>query len=156
MSGPTGRPRRASRQSSTTPTSDSSSSPLARTGSTSANNRTLPELSAPELVRYAAITAELERRDHVERLALVIDPPAHLTAALGTVPERLDARERWQQTAGHIERYRDHYGITDPERALGEHPQALRQRSDRRQLRPEIQHDRESLTRDPDRGRELE
>jgi len=116
----------------------------------------LPELSAPELVRYAAITAELERRDHVERLALVIDPPAHLTAALGPVPERLDARERWQQTAGHIERYRDHYGITDPERALGENPQDLRQRSDRRQLRHEIQHDRESLTREPDRGRELE
>ncbi len=115
--------------------------------------------SAPsdaELVRYAAITTELERRDHVRRLALVIDPPAHLTAVLGPVPERLDARERWQQTAERIERYRDHYNITDPEQALGENPQDLRQRSDWRQLRHEIRHDRESITREPHHGRELE
>jgi len=114
------------------------------------------EWGEPELVRYAAITAELHHRDHVQRLALLIDPPAHLTAALGSVPVGLDARERWQQTAGRIERYRDHYEITDPERALGENPQDLRQRSDWRQLRHEIQHDRESITREPHRGRELE
>ena len=115
--------------------------------------------SAPsevELVRYAAITDELERRDRVQRFALVLDPPAHLTAALGSVPVGLDARERWQQTAERIERYRDHYGITDPDRALGENPQDLRQRSDWRQLRHEIQHGRESITREADRGRELE
>jgi len=116
----------------------------------------LPKLGEPELVRYAAITAELHHRDHVQRLALLIDPPAHLTVALGPVPERLDARERWQQTAERIERYRDHYGITDPDRALGENPQDLRQRSDWRQLRHEIQHDRESITREPHHGRELE
>ncbi len=115
-----------------------------------------PAPSEAELVRYAAITAELERRDRVQRLALVIEPPAHLTAALGSVPVGLDARERWQQTAGRIERYRDHYGITDPERALGENPQDLRQRSDWRQLRYEIRHDRETITREPHRGRELE
>ncbi len=112
--------------------------------------------SEAELVRYAAITDELERRDRVQRLALVLDPPAHLTAALGSVPVGLDARERWQQTAGRIERYRDHYGITDPDRALGENPQDLRQRSDWRQLRHEIRHGRESITREADRGRELE
>ncbi len=112
--------------------------------------------SEAELVRYAAITDELERRDRVQRLALVIDPPAHLTAALGSVPVGLDARERWQQTAERIERYRDHYGITDPDRALGENPQDLRQRSDWRQLRHEIRHGRESITREADRGRELE
>ena len=112
--------------------------------------------SEAELVRYAAITAELDRRDLVERLALVVDPPPHLTAALGPVPERLDAREHWQQTAGRIERYREHYNITDPEQALGENPRELRQRSDWRQLRHEIQHDRESITREPHRGRELE
>jgi len=115
--------------------------------------------SAPsevELVRYAAVTAELDHRDHVQRLALVSDPPAHLTAALGPVPVGLDARERWQQTAGRIERYRDHYEITDPEQALGENPQDLRQRSYWRQLRHEIQHGRESITREPHRGRELE
>jgi len=39
-----------------------------------------------ELVRYAAITHELERRDRLQRLALLIDPPAHLTAALGPGP----------------------------------------------------------------------
>ncbi len=116
----------------------------------------LPMLSEAELVRYAAIAAELERREHVQRLALVVDPPAHVTAALGPVPERLEARERWQQTAGRIERYRDHYGITDPDRALGENPQDLRQRSDWRQLRHEIRHGRESITREADRGRELE
>jgi len=109
-----------------------------------------------ELVRYAAITAELDRRERVQRLALLIDPPAHLTAALGPIPERLDARRGWQQTAERIERYREHYGITDPERALGENPQDLRQRSDWRQLRHEIQHGRESITREPHRGRELE
>jgi len=114
------------------------------------------EWGEPELVRYAAITYELERRDRVQHLALLIDPPAHLTAVLGPVPERLDARERWQQTAGRIERYRDHYGITDPEQALGENPQDLRQRSDWRQLRHEIRPDRESITREPHRGRELE
>jgi len=112
--------------------------------------------SEAELVRYAAITAELERRDHAERLALLIDPAAHLTAALGSVPVGLDARERWQQTAGRIERYREHYGITDPERALGESPQDLRQRSDWRQLRHQIQQHRESITREPDRGLQLE
>jgi len=112
--------------------------------------------SEAELVRYAAITAELDHRDRVQRLALVVDPPAHLTAVLGPVPERIEARQRWQQTAERIERYREHYGITDPERALGESPQDLRQRSDWRQLRHEIRHGRESITREPDRGRELE
>jgi len=115
-----------------------------------------PKWGEPELVRYAAIADELERRDRVERLALLIDPPAHLTAALGPAPERLDARQRWQQTAERIERYRDHYNITDPEQTLGANPQELRQRSDWRQLRHEIQHDRESITREPHRGRELE
>jgi len=109
-----------------------------------------------ELVRYAAITAELERRDRVQRLVLVVDPPPHLTAALGSVPAGLDARERWRQTAERIERYREHYGITDPERALGESPQDLRQRSDWRQLRHQIQQHRESVTREPDRGLQLE
>ncbi len=116
----------------------------------------LPKLGEAELGRYAAITAEVERRDRVQRLALVVDPPPHLTAALGSVPVGLDARRGWQQTAGRIERYRDCYGITDQERALGENPQDLRQRSDWRPLRHEIQHDRESITREPDRGRELE
>jgi len=109
-----------------------------------------------ELVRYAAITAELERRDRVQRLALVVDPPAHLTAVLGSVPVGLDARERWQQTAERIERYRDHYGITDPDRALGENPQDLRQRSDWRQLRHQIQQHHRETTREPHRGLELE
>ncbi len=115
--------------------------------------------SAPsevELVRYAAITAELDHRDHVQRLALVTDPPAHLTAALGPVPVGLDARERWQQTAERIERYREHYEITDPEQALGENPQDLRQRSDWRQLRHQIQHHHQTITREPDRRWELE
>jgi len=116
----------------------------------------LPKLSEPDLVRYAAIIAELHHRDHVQRLALLIDPPAHVTAALGPVPERLDARERWQQTAEGIERYRDHYNITDLEQALGENPQELRQRSDRRQLRHEIQQHRGTIAREPDRGWELE
>jgi len=111
-----------------------------------------PKLSEPALAR----STELHHRDHVQRLALLIDPPAHVTAALGPVPERLDARERWQQTAERIERYRDHYGITDPEQALGENPQELRQRSDRRQLRHEIQQHRGTIAREPNRGGELE
>jgi len=115
-----------------------------------------PKLSEPELARSAALTTELHHRDHVQRLALLIDPPAHVTAALGPVPERLDARERWQQTAERIERYRDHYGITDPEQALGENPQELRQRSDRRQLRHEIQQHPGTIAREPNRGWELE
>jgi len=86
----------------------------------------------------------------------VTDPPAHLTAALGSVPVGLDARERWQQTAERIERYRDHYEITDPEQALGENPQDLRQRSDWRQLRHQIQHHHQTITREPDRRWELE
>jgi len=114
------------------------------------------KLSEPELARSAALTTELHHRDHVQRLALLIDPPAHVTAALGPVPERLDARERWQQTAERIERYRDHYNITDLEQALGENPQELRQRSDRRQLRHEIQQHRGTIAREANRGWELE
>ncbi len=46
-------------------------------------------------------------------------PPQYLTVILGAVPDGRADRERWRQAAGHIERHRAQWDITNPLVALG-------------------------------------
>jgi hypothetical protein len=65
--------------------------------------------------------------------------PAHLTAALGRPPTDNRGRERWEQAAFDIEKYRLRWHITDPHRPLGQQPTDPLQHHDYQQTRWKIQ-----------------
>jgi conjugative relaxase-like TrwC/TraI family protein len=66
-------------------------------------------------------------RDLAKR-ALLADPPAWATEALGPVPLLRAERERWAERAAHLSSYREAYGITGPDDALGPRPADATQR----------------------------
>jgi hypothetical protein len=60
--------------------------------------------------------------------ALAADPPAWAVGALGPVPLERSERQRWAEDANHLASYRDAYGITDINDALGPQPADVTQR----------------------------
>jgi hypothetical protein len=72
-------------------------------------------------------------------LAVEQEHPAHVLEALGPVPESTRGRRARRQAAAQIAQYRDTYGITDPDRALGPDPRDPAQRADRQRARTAIE-----------------
>jgi hypothetical protein len=97
------------------------------------------------VVRYKALSEELERRGSGRIRAAVIARPSYLVQELGPYPHRRGKRRIWQRAAMRIEGYRQEFGITDPQRALGVHPRDMHQRSVAREVRREIQRARRYL-----------
>jgi hypothetical protein len=67
---------------------------------------------------YRDVVGELARRGRARAVAAEIDRPAHLTDALGPVPDSVRGRRAWRQAAWLIEDYRDRYQLADADRPL--------------------------------------
>ena len=79
--------------------------------------------------------------------------PAHLTTALGPPPADNRGRDRWEQAAFAIEKYRLRWHITDPRNPLGGEPGDPLQHQDYRQAAWEIEQARRELDREATRQR---
>lgn len=103
------------------------------------------------------VADELARRRSRERTAHAIDPPGHLLAALGPLPDSPLARRRWHARAQRIEDLRRAAHFDDPDRALpdrvGLEPE---QRAELDRLRQDIASERAGQERDRDVSRGIE
>jgi hypothetical protein len=70
---------------------------------------------------YRRVVRELAWQGRARGLALDHDQPGYLRDELGPLPESTRGRRTWRQAAA-IEDYRQTYGITDPEAAIGPVP----------------------------------
>jgi conjugative relaxase-like TrwC/TraI family protein len=88
------------------------------------------ELHAPDRGEAQSITRELAWRQQSTARAVEVLRPQYLTDMLGACPQSGRARRRWHRAAGLIEEYREKYGFTDPEHALGDEQGSLLQRQE--------------------------
>jgi hypothetical protein len=96
---------------------------------------------------------QVEARQRALAERAVADPPRHLTARLGPVPDAPDARRTWQHAAEAVEAYRDRTGVTgrDP---LGPRPDGFAARAEYDRARQELALAERGLGRaGPARGR---
>lgn len=105
----------------------------------------------------ALVAEEIARRRARERTAYAIDPPGHLLAALGPLPDSPLGRGRWHARAQRIEALRHAAGFDDPHRALPDGADLhLEQRAELDRLRRDIATERTREERDRDESRGLE
>jgi hypothetical protein len=77
----------------------------------------------PDLAQqWRATTRELAWRGRARQAAVEAERPAWQERALGPVPENVRGRRAWRQVAAQLVAYRDRYGISHPEQALGPEP----------------------------------
>lgn len=91
------------------------------------------ELHAPDRAEVERVAMELAWRQRAAARAVEVLRPSYLTDMLGACPTFGRARRRWHRAAALIEDYREKYGITDPEQALGEEQGDFLQRMERRE-----------------------
>jgi hypothetical protein len=111
--------------------------------------------------QWRASTRELAWRRRVRQAGVELERPAWQERALGPSPGSVQGRRAWRQAAARLAAYRDGYGITDPEQALGPEPRgadlgqrrawrACRDAAER--VRIHLQRARGEHTRQPDRA----
>jgi hypothetical protein len=71
---------------------------------------------------------EVDVPSDIAKRALLVDPPPWATEALGAAPLLRADRDRWAERAAHLSSYREAYGITGPDDALGPRPADATQR----------------------------
>lgn len=71
------------------------------------------------LIFGALSTRELNRRLGARVEAALADPPAYMTAVLGSYPSGASAQLLWTHAVSAVEAFRMECGITDPDHALG-------------------------------------
>jgi conjugative relaxase-like TrwC/TraI family protein len=77
----------------------------------------------PDLgIAYRDVAAELAWRRRARATAAEVDQPAHLTQALGPVPDSVRGRRAWRHAARLIEDYRDRYQLAHPDQPLDATP----------------------------------
>jgi hypothetical protein len=94
-------------------------------------------------------TLPLIRRDLIEAGRLAPDgrdvaprereKPAYLREAIGERPQARRAAKLWDNAAARIDEYRERWGITDPDRALGGDPASEGEAKDRRIIERTLQ-----------------
>jgi hypothetical protein len=89
--------------------------------------------------QYRQVVRALAWQRRATGLAIEQERPGYVLEALGPVPESTRGRRAWRQAAAEIEHYRQTFGITDPDRALGPEPQGPVQRADRQRARTAIE-----------------
>jgi conjugative relaxase-like TrwC/TraI family protein len=72
--------------------------------------------------QWREVTRELAWQKRVRATTVEAERPAWQERALGPLPANVGGRRAWRQTAAQLADYRDRYGITDPEQALGPEP----------------------------------
>jgi hypothetical protein len=88
---------------------------------------------------YRQVVRALAWQRRATGLAIEQDRPGCVLGALGPVPESTRGRRAWRHAAAEIQQYRNTYGITDPEQALGPEPHDPTQRADQQQARTAIE-----------------
>jgi conjugative relaxase-like TrwC/TraI family protein len=88
--------------------------------------------------QYRQVVRALAWKRRATGVAVEADRPGYVLEALGPVPESTRGRRAWRQAAAEIQQYRNAYGITDPEQALGLEPHGRAQRADRQRARTAI------------------
>ena len=90
-------------------------------------------------------------RSRVHQRAIELERPGWLRE-LGEPPATVKGQRAWRQTAARIQQYRERYGITDPDRALGPEPRHvdLEQRRHHRATHQAVQrlHERQRTKRE--------
>jgi conjugative relaxase-like TrwC/TraI family protein len=77
----------------------------------------------PDLAQqWREVTGELAWQQRARAAGVQAERPAWQERALGPLPGSVRGRRAWQQAAAQLVAYRDRYGITDPEQALGPEP----------------------------------
>jgi hypothetical protein len=87
--------------------------------------------NAPAVRRRFALERELWWREHQSALAAEVAMPNYLRETLGERPERPSERGAWRQAVKAVETYRQRWGITDNDSALGHDPKNRAQKQDR-------------------------
>jgi conjugative relaxase-like TrwC/TraI family protein len=93
------------------------------------------EMHEPDWNEAGRVAEELAWRQRATARAVEILRPPYLEEMLGTCPSFGRSRERWYRAAALIEEYRETYGITDPEQALGDEQGGFVQRQEWREAR---------------------
>lgn len=90
---------------------------------------------APQVRERFALERELWWREHQSALAAEVALPSYLSKAVGERPEAPSERAAWRQAVRAIEAYRERWGVTDEDSALG----SRRVSGQRRRQRDEIE-----------------
>jgi hypothetical protein len=88
--------------------------------------------------QYRQVMRALAWQRRATGVAVEADWPGYVLEALGPLPASTRGRRAWRHAAAQIEDYRQTYGITDPEHALGLEPPGRAQRADRRRAQTAI------------------
>jgi hypothetical protein len=75
------------------------------------------------------------------------ETPAYLREALGERPQSRRAGKLWDNAAARIDEYRERWGISDPDRALGGEPVSTGEAKDRRIIERTLQRTERSIAR---------
>jgi hypothetical protein len=75
-------------------------------------------------LRWRENTRELAWRKRVGAAAVEMERPAWQERTLGPMPDSVRGRRAWRQTAAQLVAYRERYGVTDPEQAIGREPRS--------------------------------
>jgi conjugative relaxase-like TrwC/TraI family protein len=105
--------------------------------------------------QWRQVTRELAWQQRARQVAAEAQRPAWQERTLGPLPEGVRGRRAWRQAAAQLVAYRDRYGITDPQQALGPEPKGgdLEQRRAWRACRTAVERlrTRADPSRQPDR-----
>lgn len=75
---------------------------------------------APSVRRLDVLGRELWWREQQRAIAAEVAMPQYLLAAVGERPEKPSERAAWRESVRAVESYRERWGVTDEQRALGE------------------------------------
>jgi hypothetical protein len=74
--------------------------------------------------RWRENARELAWRRRVGATATELERPAWQERTLGPMPDSVRGRRAWRQTTAQLLAYRERYGVTDPEQAIGHEPRS--------------------------------
>jgi len=109
------------------------------------------------LERAQRVETELGRRNAALIRSCEAELPKYLGNAVGPAPERPSERIEWRKSVLAIEDYRENYGVTDRDRALGGKPRNPEQRYEKERIERDIEEGndrRHGRSRDDDLGLE--
>jgi hypothetical protein len=75
-------------------------------------------------LRWRENSQELAWRKRVGAAAAELERPAWQERTLGPMPDSVRGRRAWRQTGAQLVAYRERYGVTDPEQAIGREPRS--------------------------------
>lgn len=94
--------------------------------------------NAPAVRRSYALERELWWREHQSALAAEVAMPSYLSTAVGERPGTPSERAAWRQAIRAIESYRERWGVSDQNVALGSGQASEAQAKEREEIREEL------------------